>query len=56
MWTTLLPHQKKGQKLKPSDVLKFPWEEQRKNKVLSKEEKERLAAEIWAKVDAKKNG
>jgi hypothetical protein len=52
MWTNLLPHQKKGKKLKPTDVLAFPWESNANVGDVSKEEKQRLAKQLWAKVDA----
>jgi ssRNA-specific RNase YbeY (16S rRNA maturation enzyme) len=52
MWTNLLPHQKKGKKLKPTDVLAFPWESNTDVSDVSKEEKKRLAQEFWAKADA----
>lgn len=53
MWTSLLPHQKKGKKLKPADVLVFPWENKVATSNISQEEKNRLAKELWAKVDQK---
>lgn len=54
MWTSLLPHQKKGKKLKPTDVLVFPWEQKGKSdSTLSQEEKNKLAKQLWDKVDKK---
>jgi hypothetical protein len=54
MWTSLLPHQKKGKKLQPKDVLAFPWEQKGKSdSTLSQEEKNKLAKELWDKVDQK---
>jgi len=45
-YISLLPHQKKGRRMKPADILKFPWEE-----MGSQQEKRQSRAEVKAMLD-----
>lgn len=58
MWSVLLPHQKKGTNLEPTDVLQFTWEKDNKQVLTPQEQQQQLleAKAFWDKVDQKKNG
>jgi hypothetical protein len=53
----LQPHMKKGKKLKPTDLAKFPWEEKKKTKQTKKEIQHEIdyTLELYKKInDGKK--
>jgi hypothetical protein len=59
---TLQPHAKKGTTLKPTDLLKFAWDNEKKAKALTMSEEERQAMfdkwdrQIAEEYEAKKRG
>lgn len=58
MLVTIRPHLKKGTKISPQDILKFPWDSGSGDNILSEEDAQATAQKLndyWEKLDKKKN-
>ena len=58
MWSVLVPHQKKGSNLKPTDVLKLDWDNETLETITPEQQAQQLleSKNFWEKVDKKRNG